>query len=137
MFVIREAICRLTLTLFLFGWNLLGAVTIAVLAGSLVDVESGAVKKDQVILIESDHRNWLRYKYPKRRHTYRSFKGSGLARAVRRSSASVRHCRSTEGLWRLLDDGDQRSGWRTIQGVRHAREMLDSGFTTVRDLGNA
>lgn len=28
-------------------------------------------------------------------------------------------------------------GYRAIQGVVHAREMLEAGFTTVRDLGNA
>lgn len=29
------------------------------------------------------------------------------------------------------------SGYRAIQGVAHARQMLDAGFTTVRDVGNA
>ena len=29
------------------------------------------------------------------------------------------------------------AGYRAIQGVVHAREMLDAGFTTVRDVGNA
>ena len=31
----------------------------------------------------------------------------------------------------------RRAGWRAIQGAQHAREMLESGFTTVRDVGNA
>ena len=31
----------------------------------------------------------------------------------------------------------RRAGWRAIQGVRYAKEMLESGFTTVRDLGNS
>lgn len=31
----------------------------------------------------------------------------------------------------------RRAGWRAIQGTRYAREMLESGFTTVRDVGNA
>ena len=31
----------------------------------------------------------------------------------------------------------RRSGYRMAQGVRHAKEMLESGFTTVRDVGNA
>jgi imidazolonepropionase-like amidohydrolase len=29
------------------------------------------------------------------------------------------------------------AGYRAIQGVAHARQMLDAGFTTVRDVGNA
>lgn len=29
------------------------------------------------------------------------------------------------------------AGYRAIQGVVHARQMLDAGFTTVRDVGNA
>ncbi len=43
-----------------------------------------------------------------------------------------------------LDLGDfwimalqRRPGWRTIQGMRHAKEMRESGFTSVRDVGNA
>ncbi len=28
-------------------------------------------------------------------------------------------------------------GFRAIQGAAHAREMLESGFTTVRDMGNS
>jgi imidazolonepropionase-like amidohydrolase len=31
----------------------------------------------------------------------------------------------------------RRAGFRAIQGVRHAKEMLESGFTTVRDVGNS
>lgn len=31
----------------------------------------------------------------------------------------------------------RRAGFRALQGAQHAREMLESGFTTVRDLGNA
>src|SRR6185437_9471760 len=31
----------------------------------------------------------------------------------------------------------RRPGWRAIEGVRHAQEMLESGFTSVRDLGNS
>ena len=31
----------------------------------------------------------------------------------------------------------RRAGWRAIQGAQHAKEMLESGFTTVRDLGNS
>jgi imidazolonepropionase-like amidohydrolase len=31
----------------------------------------------------------------------------------------------------------RRPGWRAIQGAQHAKEMLEAGFTTVRDVGNS
>lgn len=50
-------------------------------------------------------------------------------------------CATVDDKWDLGDFWimaiQRRQGFRAILGARHAREMLEAGFTTVRDLGNA
>ncbi len=50
-------------------------------------------------------------------------------------------CASVDAKWDLGDFWimalQRRAGFRAIQGAQHAREMLDAGFTTVRDVGNS
>lgn len=50
-------------------------------------------------------------------------------------------CASVDGRWDLGDFWimaiQRPPGFRAIQGAAHARQMLESGFTTVRDMGNA
>jgi hypothetical protein len=48
------------------------------------------------------------------------------------------HCRPEAGFGRFLDHGHAAScRFRATQGVRYAKDMRESGFTTVRDVGNA
>jgi imidazolonepropionase-like amidohydrolase len=50
-------------------------------------------------------------------------------------------CATVDDKWDLGDFWimavQRRQGFRAILGARHAREMLEAGFTTVRDVGNA
>ncbi len=112
----------------------------AVTAGRLLDPESGTEKTGQIILIENG-----------------KIKAIGPALEIPAGAVRVDLSRETvlPGLFdahtHLLaeisarwDLGDfwimalqRRAGFRAIQGVRHAREMLESGFTTVRDVGNS
>ena len=112
----------------------------AITAGTLIDPETGTGKTNQVILVEAG-------------------KIKAMGAGLQIPSDAVRIDLSTEkvlpGLFdahtHLLasvdpkwDLGDfwimalqRRSGWRAIQGARYAKEMLESGFTTVRDVGNS
>jgi imidazolonepropionase-like amidohydrolase len=50
-------------------------------------------------------------------------------------------CATVDDKWDLGDFWimavQRRHGFRAILGAQHAREMLEAGFTTVRDVGNA
>jgi len=50
-------------------------------------------------------------------------------------------CATVDDKWDLGDFWimalQRRQGFRAILGAQHAREMLNAGFTTVRDVGNA
>jgi imidazolonepropionase-like amidohydrolase len=117
-----------------------GAQTTAILAGSLIDPESGTAKPNQTILVEGGKIKAV---------------GSGLEIPAAAERIDLSHESVLPGLFdahtHLLatvdpkwDLGDfwimalqRRAGWRAIEGTRHAKEMLESGFTTVRDVGNA
>jgi imidazolonepropionase-like amidohydrolase len=50
-------------------------------------------------------------------------------------------CATVSEKWDMGDlwimSMQRRQGYRAILGAQHAREMLDAGFTTVRDVGNS
>jgi len=112
----------------------------AIKAGNLVDPEAGTVRVNQVILIENQtikavgsdvkipagatiidlsNRTVLPGLFDAHTH---------LCMTTRRERDGGRYYITT-----LLDS----NGYRAIQGVANARSMLESGFTTVRDIGNA
>lgn len=118
------------------------AQVVAIKAGKLVDPAAGTTSVSQVILIESGKIKAV---------------GSGLhvppgATVIDLSDSTV-----LPGLFdahthlcaRVRIEADRLgvdyldlvlldpAGYRAIQGAVHAREMLDAGFTTVRDVGNA
>jgi imidazolonepropionase-like amidohydrolase len=112
----------------------------AITAGTLIDPETGTEETKQVILVEAG-------------------KIKAMGAGLQIPTDAIRIDLSTEtvlpGLfdahthllatispkWDLGDDWimalQRRAGWRAIQGARHAKEMLESGFTTVRDVGNS
>jgi len=112
----------------------------AITAGKLIDPESGTEKTGQTILIEGGKIQAI---------------GSSLqippdALRVDLSGETVlpglfdAHTHLLADVSARWDLGDfwimaiqRRAGFRAIQGVRHAKEMLESGFTTVRDVGNS
>jgi imidazolonepropionase-like amidohydrolase len=112
----------------------------AIRAGKMVDPESGAVAVNQVILVEGQtikaigpdvkipsgatiidlsNRTILPGLFDAHTH---------LCMTTRRERDGGRYYFTT-----LIDS----TGYRAIQGVANARSMLETGFTTVRDIGNA
>ncbi|HXP85072.1 MAG TPA: amidohydrolase family protein [Bryobacteraceae bacterium] len=128
-----------TLSVLLFARAASGQ-TIAIAAGTVIDPETGAGKTNQTILIDGG-----------------KIKEIGPAVAVPKDAVRVDLSKETvlpgliDAHTHLLatvsakwDLGDywimalqRRAGSRAIEGVRHAKEMLESGFTTVRDVGNS
>lgn len=131
---------RLAVGLLLFQTSQAAAQIAAITAGTLVDPETGTATTRQIILIEAGKIKAV---------------GSGLqvprdAERIDLSEETVlpglidahTHLLATvDPRWDLGDFWimalQRRAGWRAIQGARHAKEMLESGFTTVRDLGNS
>jgi imidazolonepropionase-like amidohydrolase len=126
--------------LLLLGCSQANGQVIAITAGTLIDPETGNEKTNQTILIEAGRIKEI---------------GTGLqvpTGAVRIDlsqetvlpgliDAHTHLLASVDSRWDLGDFWimalQRRAGWRALQGARHAKEMLDSGFTTVRDVGNA
>ena len=118
----------------------LNAQVTAIKAGRLVDPDTGSVVRDRVIVIEGSRIKAV---------------GPGLAipagaRIIDLSDvvvlpglfdAHTHLCLSTD---RPRDNGNfffttimETNAYRAIEGVANARALLESGFTTIRDLGNA
>ena len=130
----------LALFIFLLSVATLEAQVTAIRVGTLINPETGTQQNNQTILIEAG-------------------KIKAIGQDVEVPSNATNIDLSSEALFPGLIDahthllanvdakwdlGDfwvmalqRRSGWRAIQGAQHAREMLDSGFTTVRDVGNS
>jgi imidazolonepropionase-like amidohydrolase len=124
----------------LFAASLASAQITAISAGRVIDPETGTEKAGQVILIEGG----------KIKAIGAEVQIPGAARRIDLSKETVlpglfdAHTHllaSVDSKWDLGDFWimalQRRAGWRAIQGVRYAKEMLQSGFTTVRDVGNS
>ena len=116
------------------------AQIVAITAGTLVDPETGQERRNQTILVEAG----------KIKEIGTSVQVPFDARRVDLSNETVlpglidahTHLLATvDPKWDLGDFWimalQRRAGFRAAQGVQHAREMLESGFTAVRDVGNA
>jgi imidazolonepropionase-like amidohydrolase len=112
----------------------------AIKAGKLVDPETGTVTVNQVILVEGQTIRAIGtdVKIPS---------GAAIIDLSKRTvlpglfDAHAHLCMTTR---RERDGGRyyfttliDSTGYRAIQGVANARSMLETGFTTVRDIGNA
>ena len=135
----------------IYGFALLAAAAlpaqvVAIKAGRLVDPASGATARDQVILVEAG----------KITAVGASVAIPGNATVVDLSKKTVLpglfdththlclnlKTQGGNGLEALLKSllaatAIETDSYRAIEGVANARDMLMSGFTTVRDVGNA
>ena len=116
--------------------------TIAILAGQLIDPQTGALATNQTILIEGRTVKAVGASlqippYATVIHLSTSTVLPGLFDAHTHLCAKVRTAADRLGIGFLDAILLDPAGYRAIQGVAHARDMLDAGFTTVRDVGNA
>jgi imidazolonepropionase-like amidohydrolase len=135
-------------SLALFGASVLPAQVTAIRAGQLVDPASGTVAHDQVVLVENGKI---------------AAAGPSVAVAIPAGAAVVDLSKQTllpgffdvhthlclnlktqggNGLQALLSSllaatAIETTAYRALEGASNARDMLLSGFTTVRDVGNA
>jgi imidazolonepropionase-like amidohydrolase len=132
----------LTIALALFVLSVVNAsaqVT-AIKAGKLVDPETGATTSNQIILVEGQNIKAIGadVKIPAGAVII-DLSGQtvlpGLFDAHTHLCMNMRHKRDAGSYYftTLLDS----NAFRAIEGVANARSMLEYGFTTVRDVGNA
>jgi imidazolonepropionase-like amidohydrolase len=123
---------------FVFFANFISAQTIAIKAGKLVDPETGTTATNQIILVEN-----------------RRIKSVGAGLQIPAGATVIDLSNSTvlPGLFDAHahmclttppENRDQQhfslfqtTSFRALLGVQHSREILDAGFTTIRDIGNA
>ncbi|HEV7643000.1 MAG TPA: amidohydrolase family protein [Pyrinomonadaceae bacterium] len=113
------------------------AQIIAIKAGKLVDPENGTTAVNQIILVEKGKITAA---------------GAGLAIPAGATVIDLSNATVLPGLFDAHShlcyttvpgnrnqfhlDMEQTTAYRAILGVRNAKEMLEAGFTTVRDVGN-
>ena len=115
------------------------AQTTAIRAGRIVDPDSGAMTTNQIILVEKDKITAIgaNIAIPSGANVIDLSNATvlpGLFDAHTHLCLSVNPQRDHGNYYftTLLDP----DSFRAIQGVANARAMLESGFTTVRDVGN-
>jgi len=112
----------------------------AIRAGTVVDPETGTVLSNQIILVEGRDIKAIGadVKIPAGATVIDLSKQTvlpGLFDAHAHLCMNMQHKRDANGYYiTTLRDS---TGLRAIQGVANARSMLEYGFTTVRDIGNA
>jgi imidazolonepropionase-like amidohydrolase len=112
----------------------------AIRAGKIVDPETGTVLNNQTILVEGRDIKAIGadVKIPAGATVIdlsKQFVLPGLFDAHTHLCLNMQHKRDANGYYiTTLRDS---TGLRAIQGVANARSMLEHGFTTVRDIGNA
>jgi imidazolonepropionase-like amidohydrolase len=136
-------IFRLTLVvlLFVFSFVTVGRAQVtAIKAGKLVDPETGVTTVNQIILVEGQNIKAVGadVKIPSGAVVIDLSKLTvlpGLFDAHTHLCMNMRHKRDAGNYYitTLLDS----NAFRAIEGVANARSMLEYGFTTVRDIGNA
>ena len=112
----------------------------AIKAGKLVDPETGTVTTNQIILVEGQRIKAVsaELKIPEQATVIdlsRQTVLPGLFDAHAHLCMSTRRRRDNANYYftTLLDT----NAYRALQGAANARSMLEYGFTTVRDIGNA
>jgi imidazolonepropionase-like amidohydrolase len=112
----------------------------AILAGGIVDPETGLLVKDQTILVENGKITAMGKGLPVP-------KGAAIVDLTKATvlpgyiDAHTHLCAIVDAKWDLGDFWimamQRRAGYRALVGAANAKQMLDAGFTTVRDAGNS
>ncbi|HZG52683.1 MAG TPA: amidohydrolase family protein [Pyrinomonadaceae bacterium] len=135
-------IFRLTIAVVLCAFTVVTgqAQVTAIKAGKVVDPETGATAVNQIILVEGQNIKAVGadVKIPTGAVIIDLSKLTvlpGLFDAHTHLCMNMRHKRDAGNYYitTLLDS----NAFRAIEGVANARSMLEYGFTTVRDIGNA
>ena len=122
------------------AWSRVNGQVTAVAAGTLLDPETGIETHNQIIVIEGGKIKEIGPSVSVPEGAIRIDLSHqtvlpGLIDAHTHLLANVDPRWDLGDFWIMALQ--RRPGWRAIQGARYAREMLESGFTTVRDVGNA
>lgn len=136
----RRFFSNVTLGLLFFCANALHAQVIAIRAGVVVFPDSGKTATKQQLLVEGGKITAIgdSLSIPENSKTIDLSDYTVLPGLI---DAHTHLCATVDDKWDLGDFWimalQRRQGYRAILGAQHAREMLNAGFTTVRDVGNA
>jgi imidazolonepropionase-like amidohydrolase len=110
-----------------------GAQVVAVKAGRMIDVESGTVKKGQIILIRDGKFTEIgpRVAIPKEAQVIDLSSMTVLPGLIDCHTHLVGDARDLDPLSELHKTAAQRA----FESIPNARKTLEAGFTTVRDVG--
>jgi imidazolonepropionase-like amidohydrolase len=116
------------------------AQTTIIRAGAIVDPASGIFTPNQMILIEKNEIKAIGPNLPIPKDAKVIDLSTrtvlpGLMDAHTHLLASVDPKWDLGSFWTMALQ--RREGYRAILGVKHAKEVLEAGFTTVRDVGNS
>ncbi|HEV2702370.1 MAG TPA: amidohydrolase family protein [Steroidobacteraceae bacterium] len=116
------------------------ADTTVIRAGAVVDPDTATLARDEMILIEDGRIKAIGHDLavPAAATVIDLSKQTVLPGLI---DAHTHLLASIDPKWDLGDTWimalQRRPGFRAILGARHAKEVLDAGFTTVRDVGNS
>ena len=131
---------NVTLGLLLFCTHSTRAQVTAIRAGSVIFPDTGKSATNQQLLVEGGRITAIgtNVQVPAGAKTIDLSNYTVLPGLI---DAHTHLCATVDDKWDLGDFWimalQRRQGFRAILGAQHAREMLNAGFTTVRDVGNA